>query len=67
MKITLNNNEEIFDCSELTVSGMLELKRYSFKLRIIKVNGKLVRKEEYDTTIIREGDNVQMLYLMSGG
>jgi len=67
MKITLNNREEIFNYEELTVTRMLEEKRFSFKLRIIKINGKLIGKEEYDSVIIRDGDNVQMLYLMSGG
>jgi sulfur carrier protein len=67
MKITLNNNEEIFNCEELTVSRMLEEKRFSFKLRIIKINGKLIGREDYNSAIIRDGDNVQMLYLMSGG
>jgi len=46
---------------------MLLLKKFSFKMRIIKINGILISKEKYDSTIIQEGDNVQMLYLMSGG
>lgn len=67
MKIFLNNREEEFETEVLSVSRMLELKKFSFRLRIIKVNGILIPKEEYDSTIIREGDNVLMLYLMSGG
>ena len=67
MKINLNNREEEFETDVLSVSRMLELKKFSFRLRIIKVNGILIPKEEYDSTIIREGDNVLMLYLMSGG
>ncbi len=67
MKIILNNREEEFETDVLSVSRMLELKKFSFRLRIIKVNGILIPKEEYDSTIIREGDNVLMLYLMSGG
>ncbi len=46
---------------------MLELKKFSFRMRIIKINGALIPKEKYDSTIIKDGDNVQMLYLMSGG
>jgi sulfur carrier protein len=67
MKIILNNREEELDTDVLSVSKMLELKKFSFRMRIIKVNGILVPKEEYDTTLIQEGDNVLMLYLMSGG
>jgi thiamine biosynthesis protein ThiS len=67
MKILLNNREEIFAEETLSVSEMLKLKKFSFKMRIIKINGALITKDKYDTTMINEGDNVQMLYLMSGG
>jgi thiamine biosynthesis protein ThiS len=67
MKILLNNREEEFRNEAISVSEMLALKNFSFKMRIIKVNGLLISKEKYDSTIIHDGDNVQMLYLMSGG
>jgi thiamine biosynthesis protein ThiS len=67
MKISLNNREELIDGEILTVSELLLRKKYSFRLRIIKINGTLVPKDKYDSTFIHEGDNVQMLYLMSGG
>ena len=67
MKILLNNREEEFVKEILTVTEMLEFKKFTFRMRIIKINGELISKDKYDTTIIRDGDNVQMLYLMSGG
>ncbi len=67
MKIILNNRVEILPGETMTVSGMLLLKKFSYKMRIIKINGVLVPKDKYETTLIKEGDNVQMLYLMSGG
>jgi sulfur carrier protein len=67
MNILLNNREEKFIQETISVSEMLLLKKFSFKMRIIKINGTLVSKENYDTTFIHEGDDVQMIYLMSGG
>lgn len=67
MKIILNNREEEFVKDNVSVSEMLVLKKFSFRLRIIKINGILISKDMYDSTIIYEGDNVQMIYLMSGG
>jgi sulfur carrier protein len=67
MKILLNNREEEFGKETISVSEMLILKKFSFKMRIIKINGVLIAKEKYDSTIIHDGDDVQMIYLMSGG
>jgi thiamine biosynthesis protein ThiS len=67
MKILLNNREEEFMKESISVYEMLILKKFSFKMRIIKINGALISKEKYDTTIIYDGDDVQMIYLMSGG
>ena len=67
MKILLNNREEEFEEDSISVARMIELKKFSFRMRIIKINGSLIPKEKYDTSIIHDGDNVQMLYLMSGG
>jgi thiamine biosynthesis protein ThiS len=67
MRILLNNREEEFIKESISVNEMLSIKRFSFKMRIIKINGILISKEKYDTTFIHEGDDVQMLYLMSGG
>jgi thiamine biosynthesis protein ThiS len=67
MKITLNNRAEELSGDKMTVSEMLDLKRFTFKMRIIKINNVFIPKEMYSTTFIYEGDDVQMLYLMSGG
>jgi sulfur carrier protein len=67
MKIILNNREEEFGEGVLSISKMLELKKFSFRMRIIKINDILIPKDKYDSTFIREGDKVEMLYLMSGG
>jgi sulfur carrier protein len=67
MKILLNNREEVFEEDLLSVARMIELKKFSFRMRIIKINGSLIPRDNYEKTMIRDGDNVQMLYLMSGG
>jgi sulfur carrier protein len=67
MKILLNNREEEFTRESISVDDLLIVKKFSFKMRIIKINGVFVPKEKYNTTFIHNGDDVQMLYLMSGG
>ena len=67
MNIILNNRPDEFDLEEMTVEQMLQIKKFSFKMRVVKINGQYIRKENYSTSVIKDGDNVQMLYLMSGG
>jgi len=58
----------MIDISEpLTISKLLEIRKMSFRMFLVKVNGVLINKDKFDQTIIIEGDEVQVLYLMSGG
>ncbi len=67
MKITLNNEPLIIEGDSITVDALLELKRYTFRLRTVKINGQIIDRESYHQELIHEGDNVQVIYLMSGG
>ena len=67
MKIILNNNHEEIEGNQITVNELLQLKKYSFKMLVIKINGVLVKKDEYSTTTIKDQDDVMVLHLVSGG
>ncbi|MCK4663199.1 MAG: sulfur carrier protein ThiS [Bacteroidales bacterium] len=67
MNIILNNRNENFDVENLTVSKLLELKNFTFKMLVIKINGKLIKKDKYDTAVINNSDNITVLHLISGG
>ena len=67
MKITLNNRPESFDKEKISISELLKIKNYTFKMLVIKVNSKLVKKDAYDIFEIKEGDDVAVLHLVSGG
>ncbi len=67
MNITLNNRPQFFDENRLTIAEILKLKKFSFKMLVIKVNGKLIKKNQYDVQEVFDGDNVQILHLISGG
>jgi thiamine biosynthesis protein ThiS len=67
MEITLNNSKEIFREAELTVADLIRLKNFTFKLLVTKVNGQLVKKDERDKVFIKDGDDVVVLHLISGG
>ena len=67
MNITLNNEPLAIDGESITVEELLKLKKYTFMLRIVKVNGRLLNRDSYGEEVINDGDNVQVIYLMSGG
>jgi sulfur carrier protein len=67
MKIILNNNPESIDSDGCTVNELLRIKNFTFKMLIIKINGKLVKKSDYDSVMVSDGDDVNVLHLISGG
>jgi len=67
MDILLNNRSEHIDRDEISLSELIKLKNFTFKLLVTKVNGKLVKKDAWDNYIIRHGDDVSVLHMISGG
>lgn len=67
MKITLNNRPESFDEETLNFEELIRIKNFTFKLLVTKLNGELVKKEDRASTCIKDGDDVLVLHLISGG
>jgi len=68
MQITLNNKiDNITGKTELTIQELILLKNYTFHMLVTKINGKLVKKEDRPKAIIKDGDNVMVMHLISGG
>jgi thiamine biosynthesis protein ThiS len=67
MRITLNNNPEIFDEEVLSIEGIIQKKNFTFKMLVTKLNGKVIIKNERTTTLVKDGDDLMVLHLVSGG
>jgi len=67
MNIILNNNKETFDAETLSITELLALKKFTFRMLIIKINGNVVKQENYSKAFVKEGDDVMVLHLISGG
>ncbi|HPD95573.1 MAG TPA: sulfur carrier protein ThiS [Tenuifilaceae bacterium] len=69
MEIVLNNTPEYLNTNKasITVSELLSIKNFSFKLLVVKINGTLVKKDNYGVATIKSGDKVQVIHLISGG
>jgi sulfur carrier protein len=67
MEITLNNTKEIISEENITIADLIRIKNFTFRLLVTKINGQLVKKDERDKVYIKEGDDVMVLHLISGG
>ncbi len=67
MNITLNNRSEFFEDDKLTISKILVLKNFTFRMLVVKVNGELIKKNQYAFAEVVDGDDLHILHMISGG
>jgi thiamine biosynthesis protein ThiS len=67
MNITLNNRPESFEETTMTFEELIKKKNFTFKLLVTKLNGKMVKKDKRGEVSIKDGDDVTVLHLVSGG
>lgn len=65
-KITVNGHEIDWN-DKMTVRNVLDMMKYSFRMLVIKVNGTIVKREDWETFPVPEGADVKVIHLMSGG
>lgn len=65
-KITVNDN--VVEWKEnLTIKELLSIMKYTFPMLIVKVNGEIVKKDQYDEFTVPENSEIKIIHLMSGG
>ena len=67
MKIILNHTEEIIKQDAISITDLLAYKNFTFKMLVVKINGNFIPKDQYQRTLVGDGDDVVILHLMSGG
>ena len=67
MKIKLNNREEEFAGDKLSVEEIIAVKSYVFKMLVVRLNDQLVKKDMYSSTFVKDGDDLKVIHLVSGG
>jgi sulfur carrier protein len=61
------NQEEMEWEAGMTIQDVLDRRRYTFPLIVVKVNAELVRKEAHATYQVPDEADVQVIHLISGG
>ena len=68
MSILKVNGKEQELIDSLSVSGLIKLNKVAQPDMVsIQLNGDFVIRENYDSTLLKEGDEIDFLYFMGGG
>lgn len=51
----------------MTVQDVLDALRFSFRMIVVKIDGKVVLKRDFATTVVPDGAEMQAIHLISGG
>ena len=65
MLVKINGKPE--EVQEATVLGLLKSRNVDLRMVAVEVNSKMVERDQYETTALKEGDAVEFLYFMGGG
>lgn len=65
--IRVNDQYEVEWQPGMTVQDLLDELTFTFRMIVVKVNGKVVLRPDYATTLVPEGAEVQAVHLISGG
>lgn len=67
MKIQINGEEKQLE-KEVNILELLEIQNVQMPEMVsVEVNGEIVDRDDFGTTIIKENDVVEFLYFMGGG
>ena len=69
MTITVNGKEaELVAHDARTIESLLEELNVSQRLYVtVEVNGEILERDNFGSTPVQEGDNIEFLYFMGGG
>ena len=61
------NGKELQWEEGMTVTEMLKRKTYTYHKIVVKINDVVIPNEQFETTIIHDGDDVKAIHLLAGG
>ena len=61
------NGRKISWIENETVRDLLKRMRYTFTNIVVKIDNELVKRKDYDNTLISDGAEIKMIHMISGG
>lgn len=68
MELTINGEKETVTLENGTISELLKVKNVEMPEMVsVEHNGDILDRENFDTTQVKDGDQIEFLYFMGGG
>ncbi len=68
MRIKINGKDDDINGDKISISEILIISNVERPdIVSVQLNGEFVKKEVYQTTYLKEGDEIEFLYFMGGG
>jgi thiamine biosynthesis protein ThiS len=61
------NGQKIAWEEDMTVRRVLEVMNYTFRMLVVKVDDKIVKKDQYSSFPIPAGADVKVIHMVAGG
>ena len=61
------NGKNLDISKDETVLELLKAQGYRVEIIVVEYNGVLLKKNEYGTTVLKDGDNVEVISFVGGG
>ncbi|HEY3267442.1 MAG TPA: sulfur carrier protein ThiS [Armatimonadota bacterium] len=65
--MTITVNDKQYTTEETSIEGFLRERGFEPRLIVVEVNGEIIRREQWDTVTLTEGDVLQMAHMVAGG
>ncbi len=66
IKILINGKEEQIE-QEISILELLKKKNIRPEVVTVELNGKIINRQDYQSTVIKENDVIEFVFFMGGG
>ena len=68
MNLTINGEKTALGAEKMTVIELLADRQVKMPEMVsVELNGRILKRQEFDTVLLEDGDEVEFLYFMGGG
>jgi sulfur carrier protein len=67
MSVFVNGKEIVISTGNNTILSLIESYELNPKLVIVERNKEIVEKDNYESTILKQGDHIEIVHFVGGG